>query len=74
MGKSVPASRRLLGRFAALAAVGLPVGAALAKVLPSGSVEAQLAAEAGIACTVPFLVYGFRFLNNAVVRTFTRDR
>ncbi|HEX6874730.1 MAG TPA: hypothetical protein VF165_03645 [Nocardioidaceae bacterium] len=64
MGKPVPASPRLLGQFAALAVAGLPVGAGLANALPHGSVEAQLAAEAGIACTVPFLVYSFRFLNN----------
>ena len=56
--------RRLACGAAALAVVGLPVGAGLANALPHGSVEAQLAAEAGIACTVPFLVYSFRFLNN----------
>lgn len=73
MGKTAPASPRLLGQFAALAVVGLPVGAGLANALPDGSFEAQLAAEAGIACTVPFLVYGFRFLNNAIARRSTKD-
>lgn len=73
VGKTVPASPGLLVRFAALALVGLPLGAALANALPDDSVAAQLAALAGVACTVPFLLYGFRFVNNAVVRMFMRD-
>ncbi len=72
MGKIVPASPRLLGKLAALAVAGLPAGAGLASALPEGSVEPELAALAGIACIVPFLVYGFRFLNNAAVRRSTK--
>lgn len=70
----VSASPRLLKWFAVLAVVGLVVGLAVADWMPRGSTEARVAVDIAVVCVGPFLVYGFRFLYNAVVRRRGNDR